>query len=150
MSVSFQDLCLKLNSIANDNTVPPWAVLLIECLKGFMEVFNENATLRNEITELRNDIKELKTANDDYEQRSRNECLVLHGIPESGDGSIENTDDIVVKEISEKIGVPLSIVDLKNSHRLGPPKVKQRNTRTTKAHPRDLDWPQHASVERSS
>ena len=52
---------------------------------------------------------------DDLEQYSRRNCLVLHGVNENND---ENTNEIIVKTFSEKLGVEIK----EDDHRLGKPK----------------------------
>ena len=128
MSVNVNELFNKLNNIVNDSSVPQWAITLTECCKGFMVIINENHQLNQEIVSLREDVKKLKEVNDDYEQRNRNDCLVLHGLPES---NAENTDEIVVEQIKEKMGIDISIDDIKRSHRLGT--RRSTNVRSTRA-----------------
>ena len=53
---------------------------------------------------------------DDLEQYSRRNCLVLHGIPE---GQRENTDKIVLETINSKLNVKLEATDLDRTHRIG-------------------------------
>ena len=125
----------KLNSVTNDESVPQWALLLIDCFKGFMTIVNENNTLKSEILSLRNDLKDLQIRNDDYEQRSRNECLVIHGIPEQADDDTrEDTDLLVCNRVNELLDIDLNANDIKRSHRLGVKKRNQRNTRLRAAH----------------
>ena len=90
MSGNFTDLLIQLNTVATDEFVSPWAKVLIECFQRFMSLYdnfhpqNLNNTineLNDEIANLRADVKQLKELIDDYEQRNRNECLVVHGIP---------------------------------------------------------------------
>jgi len=54
--------------------------------------------------------------NDDLEQYSRRNCLVLHGIPED---KRENTDKIVLETINSKLNVKLEATDLDRTHRIG-------------------------------
>ena len=134
MSGNFDDLMHKLNSVKNDESVPQWALLLIDCFKGFMSVVNENQGLKTEIQLLRNDIAELQIRNDDYEQRSRNECLVIHGIPEATENDArEDTDTLVCDKVNELLGVELSLNDIKRSHRLGVKKSNNNNQRATRS-----------------
>ena len=50
------------------------------------------------------------------EQYSRRNCLLLHGVREN---SNENTDDIVVKTISENLDIDIQKEDLDRTHRVG-------------------------------
>ena len=134
MSGNFNDLLSKLDSVSKDESVPQWAILLIDCFKSFMTVFNENQMLKDEISELRNDVRTLQVKNDDYEQRNRNECLVIHGIPEPGDGEArEDTDVVVCNQVNELLNVDLGVDDLKRSHRLGVKKLQGNTQRTTRS-----------------
>ena len=132
MSGNFTDLLIQLNTVATDDSVPPWAKVLIECFQRFMSLYdnfhpqNLNNTineLNDEIANLRADVKQLKELNDDYEQRNRNECLVVHGIPETQ--GIEDTDKLVSDNLSEKLEIDLTPNLIKRSHRLGPRKTKE-------------------------
>ena len=60
--------------------------------------------LETGIVELKNINGSLELAVDDQQQRSRNNCLVLHGIPEIRD---ENTNELVIRTVREKLGVEL-------------------------------------------
>ena len=53
---------------------------------------------------------------DDLEQYSRRNCLVLHGIPETKQ---ESTDKLVVDTINSKLNVKISPTDLDRTHRIG-------------------------------
>ena len=137
---NFDDLLAKLNS-AVVNSAPEWALILIECFKGVINVLKEISPtiiiineLKAENAELRQDIKELKIINDDSEQRNRNDCLVIHGIEET---LKEDTDKIVVDVICKELGVIITEDDIKRSHRLGPLK-NQVSTRDTKGSTRPI------------
>ena len=93
--------------------------------------------LLGEISDLRGEIDQLKLSGDDYEQRSRNDCLVIHGIPEGDGKQHEDTDSLVRDTIEKELGVELKLEDIKRSHRLGPRK-NQRATRTTKPNARPI------------
>ena len=83
---------------------------------------------------LREVIKHFKTVSDDYEQRSRNDCLVVHGIPEPVEVEREDTDLLVCDNVSDELGVPLDVTDIKRSHMLGPRKTQtQRKLRASRS-----------------
>ena len=58
---------------------------------------------------------------DNLEQYSQQNCLVLHGVKESNN---KNTNKILRKTFSEKVGIELKEDGLDRSHRLGKPKRK--------------------------
>ena len=54
---------------------------------------------------------------DDSEQYSRRNCILLHGIPKQDD---ENTDDLVLRFISDQLHVDLDDFEIDRTHRLKP------------------------------
>ena len=54
---------------------------------------------------------------DDFQQYSRRNCLLVHGLKEDKD---ESTDDLVFKLFNEKLVVAVDISMIDRSHRLGP------------------------------
>lgn len=136
--INFDALLLKIETV-NDPSVPQWALALMECFKAVIYALKDNYTtvindLKTDSIKLRNDIKELKIINDDYEQRSRNDCLLIHGVSESAN---ENTDFVVQKVVSDKLGITLNHDDIKRSHRIGQVK-SQRSTRSSSAKHRPI------------
>ena len=65
---------------------------------------------------------------DDLEQRRRNDCLLIHGVKEGDD---DNTDDLSLEIIKDKLGVDLALDDIQRSHRVGA-KPSTRETRSKK------------------
>lgn len=148
---------LDANINANDPSVPQWALVLmncskvtlneIKCLKDIalrinqLEDFNrvcENTTsrLQAENNKLNKELQVLRVQVDNHEQRSRNECLLIHGIEEN-DG--ENTDDIVLDVINNKLGLAnITLDDVQRSHRIGSLQNNQRITRSTPSRPRPI------------
>ena len=72
--------------------------------------------LRSEVDDMSEEIDTLKLGLDRQEQYSRRNCLLFHNIPEKNG---ENTDEIVVQVVNEKMGETISVEDLDRSHRLG-------------------------------
>ena len=64
-------------------------------------------------------IESLKGCLDRQEQYSRRNCLLIHGLPESKN---ENTDELVIDTIKEKMGEEIKKNEIDRSHRLGAPK----------------------------
>ena len=135
-------LSTNLNAIDNP-LMPPWAKLLIEsmqfiiteitCVKVLssrvnefesFKAVNEQVTreLKTENKRLQERLDNLSDVVDDHEQRN---CLLLHGVEEM-DG--ENTDDMVLKIINERLELPMVLENIQRSHRLGP-RNASRNTR---------------------
>ena len=98
---SLNQLTTKLDTI--DQSIPPWALLLIETMKGViteLQNFNElnkrvvtledknavaetiTTNLSNENSRLNDLVVKLEARIDDQEQRNRNVCLLIHGIQE--------------------------------------------------------------------
>ena len=136
-----------LKNIQLDET-PPWAQVLVSSIRELVEavkecnVCNERLLQLEDISEVRGniitnlqkdnaDLREkllkVKQAVDSNEQKSRSSCLVLHGVKETMG---ENTDQIVLETINDKVGVLLTLDDISVSHRIGP--KKEQNTRRTK------------------
>ena len=53
---------------------------------------------------------------DRHEQYSRRNCLLVHGIAETND---ENTDDLVLKTMNEKLDVDVTEIGIDRSYRIG-------------------------------
>ena len=64
-------------------------------------------------------IESLKGCLDRQEQYSRRNCLLIHGLPESKN---ENTDELVIDTIKEKMGEEIEKNERDRSHRLSAPK----------------------------
>ena len=59
-------------------------------------------------------------------QYSRRICLLLHGIAE---GERENTDDLVLETLNEKVHVDLTLSDLDRTYRIGQKKASSNKPR---------------------
>ena len=77
-------------------------------------------SLRDDNKNLKNEFISVKQLIDNNEQKSRNNCLVIHGIPES---KHDNTDELTLKIINEAVNVSISLENIERSHRLGAKKT---------------------------
>ena len=139
----------------DDPSIPDWAKLLIQsmqiilseikCVKDLAErvnkledfkAINERVTeeLKSENSRLKDRLEELESAVDDQEQRSRNFCLMIHGVKEEED---EDTDEHVLKVLNEDLGLPIALENIQRSHRIGP-RNSGRNTRQNQNQPRSI------------
>ena len=89
----------------------------------FDEIERENKKEYEKIKELEETINILTEKNksltsdvDELEQYSRRNCLLLHGVQENEN---ENTDDIVLKTMSEELDIEIKENDLHRTHRIG-------------------------------
>ena len=81
------------------------------------KAINENVTvqLHTDNYRLTENIKALESRLANNEQRSRNECLLIHGVSEN---EVENTDDLALEFIKNELGlVDFSMDKLQRSHR---------------------------------
>jgi cell division protein FtsB len=77
---------------------------------------NVTSRLQQEQAALTSKISTLEDKLDDYEQYSRNNCLLIHGLPEK---SKENTNKTAINTIQTHLKLSLSDEDIDRSHRLG-------------------------------
>ena len=75
--------------------------------------------LQKNVNDMSATIESLKGCLDRQEQYSRRNCLLIHGLPESKN---ENTDELVIDTIKEKMGEEIEKNEIDRSHRLGAPK----------------------------
>ena len=147
-NTSLDELSNQLNSFNEE--IPPWAALLIQsmnsvikelkCVKDLAERVNElesfktisetvTNNLQAENKRLYDSIKNLESKMDDQEQRSRNNCLLIHGVPESED---ENTDKFALDVMNTQIGLlDIPKADISRSPRVGPKVNQRRNLRSS-------------------
>ena len=152
---SLNTLITNLDSV-HDDSIPPWALVLLQSMKGVingLKVIDElvqrvtkledfkrvsetiTTQLQDENKRLHDAINKLEMRVDDQEQRSRNMCLLIHGVQESDD---ENTDELALAIINNDIGLNnTNINEIQRSHRLGP-KKQQRNLRSNKTSNRPI------------
>ena len=76
-----------------------------------------------QIGELQKELDEIKHQQDEMEQYSRRNCLIVHGIAEK-EG--ENTDELVRKMCKERLDIDVDVGDLDRTHRLGSHKGKPK------------------------
>ena len=112
--MSCDPLLQKLSSII-DPATPQWA--MVECFKGVITI-SKGISYRNSSRKCDVEIVNLNEKIDDLEQRSRNSCLLIHGVDEL-DG--EETDSIALDIIRSKFDVTVDEKDIQRSYRLGPP-----------------------------
>ena len=72
-------------------------------------------SLQIEVSSLKVEVKNLKEI-DDQEQYSRRNCLLIHGLNEI---KTENTDEMVLDVINDKLNMEMPQVSIDRSHRLG-------------------------------
>lgn len=147
---SLNTLITKLENV-NDASMPNYAAVLIESMKVIvthLKCFNDlskkvstledkisvnsqvSDTLQSENKRLNDIIIILEERADDQEQRSRNTCLLIHGVAESD--NVE-TDDAILSVLNNDLNLPhISINDIQRSHRLGPIKRNDRLLRSNK------------------
>ena len=75
--------------------------------------------LQKNINDMSATIESLKRCLDRLEQYSRRNCLLIHGLPKSKN---ENTDELAIDTIKEKMGEEIEKDKIDRSHRLGAPK----------------------------
>ena len=139
----------------DDPSMPDWAKLLIQSMQIILseiklvkelaervnkledfKAINERVTeeLKSENSRLKDRLEVLESAVDDQEQRSRNFCLMIHGVKEEED---EDTDVHVLKVLNGDLGLPIALENIQRSHRIGP-RNSGRNTRQNQTKPRPI------------
>ena len=69
-----------------------------------------------EVSSLKVEVKNLENKADDQEQYSRRNCLLIHGLTET---KTEDTDEMVLDLINNKLNIKMSQIGINKSHRLG-------------------------------
>lgn len=153
MDAELNTLIANLNTV-NENDAPQWALIIIQSVKGLFTVIksfseltsrlndiksvceNNSTLLFQENQRLKTKLEDLENRIEDQEQRSRNTCLLIHGIDEVEN---ENTDDAAINVFKNDLGLNFDVTKIQRSHRVGPKKKNPgRNTRTNKAYPRPI------------
>ena len=110
---------------------------LMSILKSFTEKIDEISSvatiaqntselLKAELNQTQEKVKELELKIDDQEQRSRNACLLFHGIDEDDE---EDTDRQIIVICSKHLNIEIDINSITRSHRLGPIRMPGIETR---------------------
>ena len=89
--------------------------------------------MRDENKNLKNELSSVKQLIDNNEGKGRNNCLVIHGTPESED---DNTDEPNLTILNEDVNVGISLDNIDRSHRLG-----SKKTVNTKPKPIIITFP---------
>ena len=136
--MSCDPLLSKLNAI-NDPNMPQWAIVLMECFKGVITILQDIKDNNHSIDEvkaenvkLNNEIVCLNEKIDDLEQRSRNSCLLIHGVEE------QLGDSISLAIVNDRLNISIGEDDIQRSHRLGPPNSKRPLRSNKKKAPRPI------------
>ena len=79
----------------------------------------ELKTLKSENRELKSELHVLSESNDSLESYTRRECIIISGKSVPPETDDENTDEIVIKLVKEKLNKTLSNADIHVSHRIG-------------------------------
>ena len=72
--------------------------------------------LQIEVSSLKVEVKNLEKKADDQEQYSRRNCLLIHGLTET---KTEDTDEMVLDVINNKLNIEMSQISIDRNHRLG-------------------------------
>ena len=73
-------------------------------------------SLQIEVSSLKVEVKNLEKKTDDHEQYSRRNCLLIHELNKT---KTEDTDEMVLDVINDKLNMEISQVSIDQSHRLG-------------------------------
>ena len=83
-------------------------------------------SMKSDKVNMNEKIEKLERINSRQEQYSRCNCLLLHSITE---GELENTDDLVLQTLNEKLHVDLTLSDLDRTHRIDQKKASSNKPR---------------------
>ena len=72
-------------------------------------------SLQIEVSSVKVEVKNLEKKADDQEQYSRRNCLLIHGLTET---KTEDTDEMVLDVINNKLNIEMSQISIDRSHRL--------------------------------
>ena len=72
--------------------------------------------LQIEVSSLKVEVKNLEKKADDQEQYSRRNCLLIHGLTET---KTEDTDEMVLDVINNKLNIKMSQISIDRSHSFG-------------------------------
>ena len=80
----------------------------------------EVESLKESNAALQKTVEMLEKQVDNNEQHSRNECLLIHGVPENTQPGRENCKAVFASEVTRKVGVEINETFIKRAHRYGP------------------------------
>lgn len=87
---------------------------------SFEELKSEISNLKQQNVNLKKSVDSLVLQVDSNEQHNRNECLLIHGIPEYDKETPTQSGEIFAKKVTQFLGVNMkSEVCIKRAHRLG-------------------------------
>ena len=82
--------------------------------------------LKSEVDSLSTKVEKLEKLEDQNEQYSRRNCLLVHGIAEEKE---EITDEVIINTRNEKFVLQVTLRDIERTHRIGEPKKTRGKTR---------------------
>ena len=82
--------------------------------------------LKSEVDSLSTKIEKLEKLQDQQEQYSRRNCLLVHGIAEEKE---EITDEVIINTLNEKLDLDITLWDLERTQRIRQPKKTRGKTR---------------------
>ena len=85
-------------------------------------------TFQIEVSSLKVEVKNLEKKSDDQEQYSRRNCLLIHGWTET---KTEDTDEMVLDVVNNKLNIEMSQISIDRSHRLGKQRGPGQKPRAT-------------------
>ena len=83
-------------------------------------------TMKSDMVNMNEKIEKLERIVDIQEQYSRRNCLLLHGFAE---GERENTDELVLETLNEKMHIYLTPSDSDRTHHIGQRKASSKKPR---------------------
>ena len=121
----------KLHNLLKNNSVPKWFKPFVEVIQTFgkevrfeFDKLEASSAVQKTVTEnlcsdrdlLKASIVSLEEELDDQQQYSRRTCLLIHGVKET---PREDTDNIVLGVMDDKLGLKMSINEVTRTHRIG-------------------------------
>ena len=81
--------------------------------------------LKSEVDSLSTKVEKLEKLQDQQEQYSRRNCLLVHGIAEEKE---EITDEVIINILNEKLDPEITLQYIEKTHRIGEPKKTRGKT----------------------
>ena len=98
------------------SSVELWISKFDELEKERKEKYELINSLQIEVFSLKVEVKNLEKKAEDQEQYSRRNCLLIHGLTET---KTEDTDEMVLDIINNKLNIEISQISIYRGHRLG-------------------------------